>query len=70
MEIPDCYDPVVQEERRQVRWDRLADKLPVCTLCKTKLFLGDIFHTAGGKPVCSHCVDELHHNVEILEDVQ
>lgn len=67
MGIPDCYDPVAQEERRQTRWDRAVDKLPMCTLCRKKLFPGDKFHTAGCMAVCPSCVEELNENIEILE---
>ena len=70
MRLHDCYDPVAQEERRQARWDRLVDKLPVCTLCKKTLHPGDVFHTAGCMPVCPSCVDELHQNIEILEEIR
>lgn len=70
MKIPDCYDPVAQEERRQARWDRLVEKLPTCALCRKKIFPGDKFHTTGCMPVCFSCVEELVDNVEILEEVQ
>lgn len=68
MQIPSCYDPVFQAERRETQWDRLVDTLPVCTLCKRKLFPGDKFHTASYMIVCPRCVDELNENIEIVED--
>lgn len=68
MQIPDCYDPVAQEEHRQARWDRFAGKLPECALCRKKLLPGDKFHAAGCMAVCPSCVEELNENIEILEE--
>lgn len=67
MQIPDCYDPVYQEERRQAQWDKYAEDLPVCTLCRRRLYPGDKFHTARFMVVCTSCTDELNENVDIVE---
>ena len=67
MLIPDCYDPVFQEERREAEWDAFADTLPVCTLCHRKLYPGDKFHTASHWIVCPRCVEELQENEDIVE---
>lgn len=66
--IPNCYDPVVQAERRESDWDKFVDKLPACTLCKRPLFPGDKFHTVGSLTACSRCVDELNENFDFVED--
>lgn len=68
MGIPDCFDPVYQEEQRQAKWDRFIDKLPVCTLCRKLLLPGQKIHTASFMVVCSSCVEELNENVEIVEE--
>lgn len=65
--IPDCYDPVRQEEERQREWDEYADTLPVCTLCRRRLYPGDKFHTACHWIVCTRCKDELDENEEVVE---
>lgn len=64
---PDCYDPVYQEERRQAEWDRFAEHLPVCTLCRRRLYPGDKFHTACYMIVCTFCKDELDDNEDVVE---
>lgn len=68
MQIPNGYDPVVQEERRQAQWDRIAKNTPECVLCRKKLLPGDKFHAAGCMAVCSSCVEELNENIEISEE--
>ena len=68
MEIPDCYDPVRQEEERQADWDRFVEKLPVCTLCRKTILPGGRMHTAGLMVVCSSCVEELNDDYEIVEE--
>lgn len=67
MKLPDCYDPVFQVERREAEWDAFVDMLPVCTLCKRKLYPGDKFHTASYWIVCPRCVEELQENEDIVE---
>ena len=65
--IPDCYDPAVQEEQRQAEWDKLLEILPVCTLCRKRLFPGEKFHTASYMVVCAECLEELEENEDIVE---
>lgn len=67
MEIPDCYDPVYQEEHRQAELDKFLDSLPCCTLCNRTLYPGDKFHTASYMIVCPSCVEELNENKDIVE---
>lgn len=65
--IPDCYEPYFQEEQMQKELDDLADMLPVCTLCRRRLYPGDKFHTARCMIVCASCLEELMENEEIVE---
>lgn len=66
--IPDCYDPVRQEERRQKEWDAYVDQLPRCTLCGKPIFPGRKMYTARYQIVCSRCKEELEDNCEIVEE--
>lgn len=65
--LPDCYDPVCQEEQRQQEWDAYADTLPVCALCHRRLYPGDKFHTAWYHVVCIACKAELDENEDLVE---
>lgn len=65
--IPYCYDPVYQEEQRQMVFDKLHDNLPVCTFCRRVLYPGDKFHTARHQIVCTSCKEELDENVDVVE---
>lgn len=67
MEIPNCYDPVYQEDRRQMELDKLCDGLPCCTLCNRTLYPGDKIRTVHRQPVCLSCFDELTENQDIVE---
>lgn len=67
MQIPNCYDPVQQAERREEHWDDYVMKLPACTLCKRRLYPGTKFYTAHYQIVCPSCKDELEDNVDIVE---
>lgn len=67
MVIPDCYDPQIQEDHRQRQWDEFADTLPVCTLCRRRLYPGDKFHTASFMVVCPRCLEELQENEDVVE---
>lgn len=65
--LPDCYDPVLQEDRRQAEWDEYADTLPVCMACRRRLHPGDKFHTAGYIIVCPFCKADLDENEDVVE---
>lgn len=39
MEIPQCYDPVYQEEQRQRQWDARQQRLAKCVCCNQPLEL-------------------------------
>lgn len=65
--IPDCYEPYFQEEQRQKELDALADMLPVCTLCRQRMYPGEKIHVASLHIVCSRCKEELDENEDIVE---
>jgi hypothetical protein len=65
--IPDCYDPVCQEEQRQKEWDEFAEGLPTCHLCRRRLYPGMRYHVANFFVVCSYCKEELDENEETVE---
>ena len=69
MEIPDCYDPVVQAER-------LAgddSHCPVCGCCGHRVRGGEKIWTlfVGKNPiiVCEDCKSEMEDNVAVVEEV-
>lgn len=62
MEIPDCYDPVRQEEQRQKNWDDFVEDLPVCTLCGHSVYPGQRYNETRDSIVCSSCMEELIDN--------
>lgn len=66
--IPNCYDPAHQAEQQEAEWDRFVEQLPVCTLCRERIFPGSRVHTAHFMAVCSSCVEILNDDYEILED--
>ena len=59
MNIPNCYEPNCQEERRQLELDRLRNKLPFCAICGHTIYPGDRFRKCCGKCVCTPCFDKL-----------
>lgn len=67
MLIPDDYDPVLQEERRQKAWDSFAENLPVCSCCGRSVYPGNHFHETRRIIVCTSCKEELDEGERILE---
>lgn len=67
MDIPDCYDPVRQAERREAEWDREMEILPRCALCGEIRYPGNRIHKACGRIVCGYCFDTLMENEDIVE---
>lgn len=73
MSIPDCYDPVYQEERRQAAFDLWASQFPTCNCCGDSIYPGGQFYKLDvGKYdliVCEKCASEMMENPFIVEDV-
>lgn len=73
MNIPDCYDPVYQEERRQADFDRRASHFPICNCCGDHIYPGWQYYTLDvGKDaltVCDECAAEMMDNPCIVEDL-
>lgn len=76
MSIPDCYDPVYQEERRQDYYDKWIQRLPVCDCCGSRIYPGCQFYELDvGKnalTVCEECASEMMDNpciVEVVDNV-
>lgn len=59
MDIPDCYDPVFQAERRESRWDAYVKNLRRCNLCSHPIHPGDVYRECFGRIVCADCFEEL-----------
>lgn len=64
MKIPNCYDPVYQEEQRQKNWDR--KKKTSCCCCGDILDPGTRCHKTRGKTVCRFCMYELEESEELV----
>lgn len=73
MDIPDCYDPVYQEERRQAALDRREAHFPVCGCCGHRIYGGEKFFPLNVQKetliVCEDCMGEAQDNVCTVEDV-
>ena len=72
MEIPECYDPVYQEERRQAAMDSFVEDLPVCGCCKRSVYPHSKFYelkVEGNRIiVCQDCKSDLDMSEMILEE--
>lgn len=67
MGIPDCYDPVFQEERRAFDSDRYFSRMPVCSCCEEVITPLHAYHKYLGVTVCVRCMEILNENLEISE---
>lgn len=67
MQIPDCYDPAVQEDARQAAWDAKCDAFPRCEECGGSLYPHDTYTEIGGKLYCEECIRQHTHSVDNLE---
>lgn len=68
MEIPNCYDPVRQAERREYKWDRYLKQLPVCAICGKTIMPGHKIHAARNTVACTGCVEDLSENYDFVEE--
>lgn len=58
MHIPSCYDPQVQEDRRQLQWDRTMARLQKCIGCGQPLLLVryiDLTPFGVSESLCEDC---------------
>lgn len=67
MNIPDCYDPVYQAERREAKWDAYIKPLRRCDLCHTSIYPGNRYRECFNGTVCSDCFEELS-EYELIEE--
>ena len=67
MPIPDCYDPIAQEDRRQVEYDAKCEVFPRCDECGGSLYPHDTYTELGGKLYCEKCVSDNTRLVDNLE---
>lgn len=65
MEIPNCYDPVYQEERREAEADRRTAMLSRCCLCDRVIRAGSPYRECLCRCVCEECFEELTDTVRI-----
>lgn len=68
MEIPDCYDPIYQAERREAEADRNRAVLPRCDLCRDVIRPGSVYHECIGGTVCHKCFEELSDSAFLQEE--
>ena len=54
--IPDCYDPIRQEEARQAAGDRLVENLPRCCHCNGSVYPHETYLEIDGMIYCEPCV--------------
>ena len=67
MPIPDCYDPAVQEDRRQAEWDAKCEASPRCDECGGSLYPHDTYTELDVKLYCEKCVYLHTHSTDDLE---
>lgn len=67
MNLPDCYDPAVQEDRRQGEYDTTSEAFPHCDECDGSLYPYDTYTEIGGKLYCEKCISNNTHLVDNLE---
>lgn len=72
MDMPDCYDPVYQEERRQRKWDEHCVSALACSYCGSSVYLYPTYTKIGDLIYCQRCVsrgtffsDEIEAETEI-----
>lgn len=71
MDIPNCYDPVYQEERRQLQADRAVSQRPVCDCCFKPVKPGRPYYKLSVLKelctICEDCKEDLEESKQILE---
>ena len=71
MDIPNCYDPVYQEERLQAEADRAVSLRPVCACCCKPVRPGTRYYTLSIQKerytICEDCKEDLEESETYLE---
>lgn len=73
MGLPDCYDPVYQEDRRQREWDKFVENLPVCGCCGRSVYPNSVYYELDMMIkketiiVCEACKSDLDESERILD---
>ena len=67
MQIPDSYDPITQEDRRQAEHDTACEAFPHCDECGGSLYPYDTYTELGERLYCEKCVKHNTHLVDNLE---
>lgn len=71
MDIPNCYDPVYQEERRQAQADRAVSQRPVCVCCFKPVQPGRPYYKISVQKelytICEDCKEDLDESETYLE---
>lgn len=72
MNIPDCYDPACQEERRQAAADARTQNAPICTCCGHRIRYGERMYTLElrkiGLTVCEDCKADMDDSERFMEE--
>jgi hypothetical protein len=66
--LPDCYDPVYQENRRQEKWDKHCEDFPHCCECGNSVYPYDTYTQIGEFIFCEKCVSKGTHSIDELEE--
>lgn len=67
MEIPMCYDPVLQAERLAMEQDKRMERTMCCRVCGCTLYPGDKYHQCLKTVVCTSCLEELVESEEVVD---
>lgn len=74
MDIPYCYDPVYQAERREAEWDRYSGSSPRCSCCGDRILSGnrryELLVNNNCLNVCESCKDQMLESEYIVEDIE
>lgn len=71
VQIPECYDPVYQEELRQRQWDARQLRLPKCVSCRQPLDHGrylDLTPYGAKEQICEECFFRHSRWADLMEE--
>lgn len=73
MNIPDCYDPCIQAERREKERDDARSRWGVCGCCGCDIRPGERFYTVvHGRHsclLCRSCKEDVDESEAVMEEV-